>query len=454
MSPLVPAVFRQEERFYAPFVAGAIFFGLGLGFPLGILIAHALAQQGTLDGHLPQVLQLHGHLQLQGWFGLFVMGMGYRLVARFTAVHVRPPWLVPLTFVLMAGGLALRALSQPWAGDAPYAGLFAASATMEAAAALVFAASIIRSLLRGRPERFVYSPFFAAGALWIAVALFLNLWFVTDAARHSQPTIASARSSAITFVQLYGFAVMFVLGVSLRTFPVFFGRREVARRPAIMAWTVANAGIAAYTIAAIWRSYDDRDVLQALQGVGFAAAGSALVAMAFLLRVFQGSPHRLRQSAQRSMRFIRSAYAWLLLAGLLQAYYGLRALWAGRPPAHYETDAVRHFIAVGFVTTAIFGMAFLVLPRLAMRRIAGTPARLLAPSLLVLVNSAALARGIGSLLVNEARAETGFWTMSAGGVFGILAVAAFVIYLAWNQPPPEIPVQARLTEPSQRGIVL
>lgn len=454
MSPPVPAVFREEERFYAPFVAGAIFFGLGLGFPLGILIAHALAQRATLDGHLPQILQLHGHLQLQGWFGLFVMGMGYRLVARFTAAHVRPPWLVPLTFVLMAGGLTLRALSQPWADGSPYAGLFAVSALMEAAAGLLFAVSILRSLLRGRPERFGYSPFFAAGALWIAVALSLNLWFVADAARHSQPLIASARSSAITFVQLYGFVVMFVLAVSLRTFPVFFGRREAARRPVIVAWAVANTGIAAYALAAVWRSYDDRDVLQALQSLGFAAAGSALVAMALLLRVFEGSPHRLRQSAQRSMRFLRSAYAWLLLAGLLQAYYGLRALWAGRPPAHYETDAVRHFIALGFVTMAIFGMAFLVLPRLAMRRIAGTPARLLATSLLALMYSAALARGIGSLLVNEARAEAGFWTMSAGGVFGIFAVAAFVIYLAWSPPAPEIPVQARPTEPPQPHIVL
>lgn len=450
----LPAVFREEDRFYGPFVAGALFFGLVLGFPLGILIAHALAQHATLGGRLPQALQLHGHLQLQGWFGLFVMGMGYRLVARFTAVHVRPPALVPLTFVLMAGGLGLRAASQPWADGTPYAGLFAVSAGLEAAAGFIFALAILRSVALGRPERFGYSRFFAAGAVWVAVALALNLWFVIDAASESRPLVSGAETSAITFVQLYGFAAMFVLAVSLRTFPVFFGRREAAKAPVTVAWAVLNGGVASYAAAAVWRTYSGSDVLEAIQSVGFSAAGAALASMVLLLRVFEGAPHRLRESARRSMRFVRSAYFWLLFAGALQTYYGARALWAGRPPAHYETDAVRHFVALGFVTMTIFGMAFMVLPRLAMRRISGATARWLAPGLLALLYGAAAARGAGSLLVNDGEANAGFWTMSAAGVLGFLAMAVFAAYLAWNPPQPEIPVQVRGRESPEEPIVL
>lgn len=452
--PLLPAVFREEDRFYGPFVAGALFFGLVLGFPLGILVAHALAQHATLGGHLPQVLQLHGHLQLQGWFGLFVMGMGYRLVARFTAVHVRPPWLVPLTFLLMAAGLGLRAVSQPWADSAPYSGLFASSAALEAAAAFIFAAAILRSVVLGRPERFGYSRFFAAGALWAAVALGLNAWFVTEAALESRPLVTGLQTSAITFVQLYGFVAMFVLAVSLRTFPIFFGRREAAKVPVTLAWAALNGGVAAYAVAVVWRSYSDSGMLEGLQSLGFLAAGLSLAAMAFLLRVFEGAPHRLRESARRSMRFVRSAYLWLLFAGLLQAYYGMRALWAGRPPAHYETDAVRHFIALGFVTMTIFGMSFLVLPRLAMRRISGTTGRWLAPGLLALIYGAAAARGAGSLLVNEAKADAGFWTMSSAGVLGFVAMAVFAAYLAWNPPQPDIPLQVQQRKSPEEPIVL
>ncbi len=452
--PRLPAVFREEDRFYGPFVAGAVFFGLVLGFPLGTLVAHAMAQHATLDGRLPQVLQLHGHLQLQGWFGLFVMGMGYRLVARFTTVHVRPPWLVPLTFLLMAGGLALRAVSQPWADGAPYAGLFATSAALEAAGALIFAVAIVRSVVLGRPERFGYSRFFLTGGIWVAIALGLNLWFVTEAASDSRPLVTGLQTSAITFVQLYGFAAMFVLAVSLRTFPIFFGRKEAPKAPVTLAWAVLNAGVGAYAVAAVWRSYDDSGILENLQTLGFLAAGASLASMPFLLRVFEGAPHRLRESARRSMRFVRSAYLWLLLAGLLQAYYGIRALWAGRPPAHYETDAVRHFIALGFVTMTIFGMSFLVLPRLAMRRISGATARWLAPGLLALLYGAAAARGAGSLLVNDAKADAGFWTMSSAGVLGFLAMAAFAAYLARNPPQPDILLQVQQRKSPEEPIVL
>lgn len=451
----LPAFFREEDHFYAPFVAGALFFSLVAGFPLGILVAHAWAQRATLDGRLAQVQQLHGHIQLMGWFGLFAVGMGYRLVARFTAVHVRPPALVPLTFLLLVGGLALRTVSQPWALGGVYSVLFALSSALEAAAALIFAAMILRSILRGRAEHFGYSPFFASGALWAAVAMMLNMVFVIDAAQDAVPVIPPARSAAIAFALLYGFVAMFIVAVSLRTFPIFFGRREASRNATRVVCGLLNLGVAAYAAAAVWPSYDDSADLHVLQSLGFTAAGAALVAMVVLLRVFEGTPHRLRESARRSMNFVRSAYFWLLVAGGLQVYFGARALWADRAPAYYETDAVRHFLALGFVSMVIMGMAFLVLPRLAMRRLAGSPARLVAPVLLALLYGAAAARGAGGLLVNEAKLDTGFWTMSAGGVFGFLAVAVFVGYLVWNPPQPEIPLRAQPGQgPSDQPIVL
>jgi hypothetical protein len=152
---------------------------------------------------------------------------------------------------------------------------------------------------------------------------------------------------------------------------------------------------------------------------------------------------------------VRAAYFWLLVAGGLQLYFGVRALWDGRAPAHYETDAARHFMAVGFVTMMVLGMAFLVLPRLAMRRMAGTPARLLAPAVLALLFGAAAARGGGSLLVNEAHLSEGFWSMSSAGVAGLLALMLFAGYLAWSPPPPDIPLRVQPSrEPPEGPIVL
>lgn len=439
----LPSVFREEERQYIPFVFGAVFFALILGFPLGFTVAHAAAQGGTLAGRLPAVTQLHGHLQLVGWFGLFVTGMGCRLVPRFTAVKVRPASLVPLTFALMAGGLVLRAVSQPWADEPPLNVLFAASGALEAAAALIFAWVILHCVRHGRPDEFHYSEFFAAASLWLVVALLINLALVVDAAAGSERTVSVTRSSAVTFVLLYGFVSMFVFAVSLRTFPIFFGRRRADPHLTMAAWALANAGVGGFAAAVIWRSYDVTAGERVLESVSFGAVGGAFLLLLAALRIFEGTPHRLRESARRSMAFVRSAYAWLLVAAGMQVFFGLRALWDERLPAHYEVDAVRHFLALGFVTTIILGMALLVLPRLAMRRMQGRSSRLVAITLLVLVQGAAAARGAGSLLANEARFDEGFWTMTAAGLFGIVAMALFAWYLLRTPKQPEIPLSVR-----------
>src|SRR5450756_2103401 len=100
----VSRYFLREEHQYAPFIGSAIFFALFVGFPLGLLLAHAAAQGSGLGGRYPQLVQVHGHTQLFGWFGLFVMGMGYRLVPRFTAVKLRHQWWVPLTLICAVVG--------------------------------------------------------------------------------------------------------------------------------------------------------------------------------------------------------------------------------------------------------------------------------------------------------------------------------------------------------------
>ena len=435
--------FRAEDQQYLPFIAAAVFFGLIVGLPLGFTLAHAAAQGSYLGGRWQPLVQVHGHLQIIGWVGLFVMGMGYRLVPRFTGVRIRPAALVPLTFVLMASGLALRALAQPFADETPLALVFVASAALEAVGMLIFSAAVLRCLASGRRETFLYSPFFAAGSAWAAVAALMGLVFAIDAARDSATTLPALRAAALTFMELNGFVLMFILAVSMRTFPIFFERRPARPQPTLAAWALANAGIAAYAAAFVWKSYDHSADVRALQTAGFLAVGAALLALLALLRIFEGKPVRLRASAGRSMRFVRSAYLWLLIAAALQVFFSIRAFAGGRPPTHFETDAVRHFVALGFVTTMIVGMALLVVPRLAMRRAQTQPARFVAPALLVLLHGATAARGAGSLLADEMRMGAGYWTMTGGGLAALVAMAVFAVYVFWPVRPPEIPVTAR-----------
>jgi hypothetical protein len=442
-----PAVFTDEERQYAPFVAGAICIALVVGFPLGLSLALARTQDGTLDGHWPALAQVHGHLQLAGWFGLFVTGMGLRLVPRFTGARLRSAWPAPVTFALIASGLALRGVSQPWMDSAPYGLLAVLSAVLQFAGAVIFAGVILRCLVRGRRDDFGYTPYFSTGALWLVVAMAMNLWFVTDAVDGNAVTLPALRSLALTYTLLYGFITMFILGVSIRTAPVFFGRPPVPKLPGRGVWLMATAGTVMYVAGAFWRGEEASDSARWLYNGGLLVSALGLAGAVLALGILRGAPHRLRASAQRSMLFVRAGYGWLLAGAVLQAYYALKAAADDRLVLYYETDAVRHLLALGFATTVLFGMALLVLPRLAMRRGTGRSVAAVIATLLLLAQGAAVARGAGSLLVNEAHFDEGFWAMSAGGITGLLAVLLFTAYLLQHPGQIEIPLPPQTNAP-------
>ena len=429
---MISRYLTQEEHQYAPFIGAAIFYALIVGFPLGLTLAHAAAQGSDLGGRSPQLVQVHGHVQLFGWFGLFVMGMGFRLVSRFTAVKHGQPWLVPATMAAVVAGISLRVVGQTWGDSGTGASLFAVSAVLSLGGAGLFASYVWRALVLGRPDEFGYKPFFGAGAFWLFVALALNAFFVLGAVLDTDPTIPPGRSTIAAFVLLYGFVSMFVFAVSLRTFPVFFGRERADRRLATATWACLNAGVALYTATGLWLTYERSDALRLLQNGGLLLVALGLIGMVAATGVFRGTPHRLRESARRNMRFVRSAYAWLTVAASLQAYFAVLAILDDRAVRALQVDAVRHFLALGFLMTVTLGMAFLVMPALAMRRLGGRPVRIIALVLLALLHGSAAARGAGSLIASEGHLDEGYWTMTAGGVMAILVMAVFLGYLLWR----------------------
>jgi hypothetical protein len=423
--------FLTEERQYAPFVVLAIFFGLVIGFPLGLTIAHSAAQSSDLGGRLPRLVQLHGHIQLAAWFGLFVMGMGYRLLPRFTSVPVVSPWLPPATLVLATGGLALRAVSQPFATGAPFDALFALSAVLEAAAAAIFTFTVLRCVRLGKPDEFGYKPFFAAGAVSFFTAMLLNLYIVADAATDSRATVLPGRSTIVAFLLLYGFVSMFVFAISLRVFPVFFGRPRPSRRLTRGVFAVLATGVILFAASALWATYERTDFLTYGQDAGLLITGAAILAVIGVVGIFRGAPHRLRPSAQRNMRFIRSAYFWLAFAATLQSLYAVDAMLDDRVVRALQVDAARHFIALGFLTTVLVGMAFLVLPRLAVRRLHRS-VPVVTAVLLALLHGATAFRGAGSIIADRTHLEAGYWSMTAGGTFAVIAIAVFTGYILYN----------------------
>ena len=229
-APYLRYLFREEHQ-YAPFVGSAFFFALCVGFPLGLLLAHAAAQGTSLGGRSPQLLQVHGHIQLFGWFGLFVMGMGYRLVSRFTAIKHRYQWFVPLTLVCTVTGLLLRGFGQVFADEGTvFAVLFGASGPLEYLGVSLFVAVVLRALLLGRPDELGYKPFFAAGVVWLAAGMLLNAYLVFVAAMESDPILPAGRSRSCGVSPPVRLRVNVRPGSVRAHLPVFFGREGANRK--------------------------------------------------------------------------------------------------------------------------------------------------------------------------------------------------------------------------------
>ncbi|MCS7312845.1 MAG: hypothetical protein NZ742_08035, partial [Acidobacteria bacterium] len=80
------------------------------GFTLGVGLVWPMAWGRNLPADLAVWIQVHGHLQLVGWAGLFIMGVSLFFLPRLAATPLtRPGWVSPILGCTV-GGLLLEAL--------------------------------------------------------------------------------------------------------------------------------------------------------------------------------------------------------------------------------------------------------------------------------------------------------------------------------------------------------
>ena len=103
----------NERRVHEPFVFAALAIGLTAGFGYGAIIVAALAFRWPLGTWWIALVQAHGHAQLFGWAGLFVLGVGLFFLPRLRGTTLARPRLAPWALASLVGGIAMRALSQP-----------------------------------------------------------------------------------------------------------------------------------------------------------------------------------------------------------------------------------------------------------------------------------------------------------------------------------------------------
>jgi hypothetical protein len=256
----------------------------------------------------------------------------------------------------------------PWLAGA---GIAASIAEIVAIVQFVF---IIARTVAGSSRPLEVHDFYIFCALgWFIVqAVYGTVYFAALTAAPSRDVLlglVATWQAPLRDIQIHGFILLMILGVSHRIFSPFYGLP--APRPRMSAWALAgiNLGVAGEAAGFVLMRSSGHAWAAMWYGAVLLLAGSVFTLVA------SWKLHRPSTDPDRSLKFLRTAYAWLLLSlamlALLPLYqFALLPALAPNSQAaeigfsHAYYGAIRHAITVGFASLMIMGVAAKVVPTL------------------------------------------------------------------------------------------
>jgi hypothetical protein len=348
---------------YRQFFTAGIAVVLTVGASWGVWILWQIASVGRFTGASIQQINAHGHAQLFGWVGLFVMGFAYQMFPAMWQRRLVEPRLIPLVFGAMVLGIAMRTVGIAGAGTAWAVPLSVVGGLLEIGAIGTFVAQLAltwrRSLARGAP----YVRFVGASLVFFLLQAIFCLWHTLNTLR--APTrealvwYVATYQAVLRDLQIHGFALLMVLGVSIRVLPSLYGVPQVTKRRASVAWRLIVAGIAGEIALFLGYRFTGRHVLAALLLVPWLMLGSGALSITAVFRPWRPFP-----IVDRSAKFVRAAYLWLVASIFMLLALPIERALVHVPFSHAYYGSIRHAVTVGFVSQMIIGIASRVVPDL------------------------------------------------------------------------------------------
>lgn len=347
------AVERRKSLLLRLWIVTGIFFMVLPGTILGFSNLLLITAHHGLNGLSPAWIQAHGHSQVFGWIGSFVLGIGFYSQPLTRANRGRLPvvcwgfWATGLTLHWLAGAYLWQ-----WRIALPISGL----AELVAVLLFLYAASQHKlpehapaqdgGKSKTRIEPWMQTVLVSNAALLLAVAINFVAG-VRLALAGVTPAIPHAFDQRYLVLLGWGFLAPLVWGFSARWLPIFLGVKPVRGRLLQLAVLLDLLGVALGMAA------------QALPATIVLVFAAVLAAIA--IRVFS-VPERPAKTAgiHRSFPiFLRTAYAWSILASLL-------GIWAAAADAHGGIwGGSRHALTVGFCAMMVMTVGPRILPHFA-----------------------------------------------------------------------------------------
>ncbi len=415
---LLQARERSAQRLMMVYAITGLFFMLLPGTFLGVW--NLISISGHHGAAIPAAwIQAHGHAQIFGWIGTFIMGIGFYSIPKmagrvqYSAARGWTAWALWTigTFLRWATGI----YQWHWRAALPL------SAMLEICAFAIFVQAVRQhppSAGSARQPMPMWIVAVLVGTAGFGIGLLMNLGgAIYVSAKAVSPAFPASFEGRLLAVLAYLFIVPTVWGFSARWLPVFLGLKPLREKGIRTALMMNALGVA-------------------LALAGFLRIAPWLFTIAAVVAVYA---FRLFVPADRAAKttgvhpsfpvFVRIAYGWLIAATLIgvgAAYFDRANGWIG---------ASRHALTVGFISTMVFAIGQRVLPAFAGMRVLWSPRLMLA--CLLLLNIGCLLRVSSEVLAYE-----GYWTrawaaLPCSAIFELAAVTVFAanMLLTFKQPP-------------------
>jgi hypothetical protein len=354
-------------------------------------------------------IQAHGHAQVFGWIGSFILGIGFYSIPKLRASAAesgfRSAW---ACWAMWTTGVALRWVANVYGWE--WRILLPVSSVLELTAFAIFFHAVSQhspeAAGKSRLDPWIWVVISAASGLLFALVANVGASLYL-ALKGTTPALPHAFDQRFLVLLAWGFLVPFVWGFSAKWMSVFLGLKPIRARLLLGAVAVNVVG-----------------VILTLVGLGSVATVlfvlSAALAIA-ALRMFERTVHEPKTRGVHSSFpfFVRIAYVWLAVAALL-----------GVGAAVWDTSggiwgASRHALTVGFVAVMVLSVGQRILPAFAGMRLLWST-RLMFAGLALLVTGCTL-RVSCEVLAYQGYAAWAWSVLPASALLELGGITAFAV---------------------------
>ena len=362
------------ENIYEKFIKTAIVIALSTGCVYGAIMLFYMGIQHSLYSVPKVLIETHGHTQIFGWCGLFIMGVSYFVLPRFYAVRIYSGKLANLSFYFMVAGILLIFVYRtllPLNNHSFFKILILSGCLMEILAVLMFLLVAVKTVLSAEKQELeTYETFLFSGYLWFLIVTVAHAGIIYYMLNAGETLIPEAAIYPLRHIQVMGFITLVIFGVISRTLPAFLGLKTPNAKVNLLIMFMLNASVLVRAVSQpLMVYYADLNlpfyyVFNTLYFTSGCVEFLSILLFLYNLNILSKpevdfSGMEIEKSYEK---FVWAGIWWLLVGEIAMMAFTVQESFTSVPVSHALIGAYRHAVTVGFITMMIFGFASRIIP--------------------------------------------------------------------------------------------